>query len=113
MAVPSVVIGSTASKLMKTVFLLFLFFAISDAFSQDNPTRSLTSQDLRLRGVEEEGNNPVKPKIPTRPDPGMEYPNYNVLAEDKTWLWNSADWSMTETKFKPGIFYTRIFSANG
>ncbi|KAE8444218.1 hypothetical protein EG329_000718 [Mollisiaceae sp. DMI_Dod_QoI] len=113
MAVQSVVIGSAASKLMETVFLLFLFFAISDAFSQDNPTRSLTSQDLRLRGVEEEGNNPVKPKIPTRPDPGMEYPNYNVLAEDKTWVWNSADWSMAETKFKPGIFYTRIFSANG
>lgn len=69
---------------------------------------------LEPRASAQEGEvNPVKVKNPTRPDPGMRYPNLNVLTENKTTRYDDEKWSLTATEFQPGMFYGRLGVGNG
>lgn len=81
---------------------------------QDPATLSLRGSPLEPRAPAQEGEvNPVKVKNPTIPDPGMRYPNLNVLTENKTTRYDDERWSLTATEFQPGMFYGRLGLGNG
>lgn len=93
---------------MLAVFCVFAIFVCSYA----RPVHDLHDRGLLLLRGEGEVN-PVKAKNPTKPDPGMSYPNLNVLTENKTSKYDDETWSITETAFNPGMFYSRLPLANG
>lgn len=107
--------GASLAKTAITLWpILLMFFLITG--SQTRPIHSLRDNGLLLLRRGEGEVNPVKAKSPTRPDPEMPgLPNLNVLADKdtRTYTWNGSLWSITETVYKPGIFYSRLPQANG
>lgn len=103
--------GRTIKALLAVLYPVVIAFMII-ASGQARPIHVLQNRALLLLRGEGEVN-PVKAKNPTKADPGMSYPNLNVLTENKTSKYDDETWSITETAFNPGMFYTRLPMANG
>jgi hypothetical protein len=96
---------------IKSLLVIFYAFMIFTG-SQARPVHLLQNRGLLLLRGEGEVN-PVKAKNPTKADPGMSYPNLNILTEIKTSKYDDETWSITETAYSPSMFYTRVPLANG